>query len=481
MRFCTTFAVAPCLFKNCLISYNYELELRHQRSWKTTARPRCWDTGGILAQPVFRVSLIAMATLKPNTEVIRKALRGPRERYSIDGHEGLSLHARGDGNGSYLVRYRVNGNRRFHTLHADARNATLSDIIGAKNEWLSTIALTGADPRVTMAAEKSKAEGERITFGECFETWLAHTGKRRKRALSPRSIESYRGLYKLHVGPHFGKLPIAQMARVEIEAALRQIKKATTDPKKGKRGLQATKALTLMHSVCEWSVDAGFIDRNPCRGIDDPAPKDNPEGKQTRPVTDEELRIFWSEAPATVPLAAMRVIKLAFLLGRRISEISNAARHEALLDQEPPVLLIPADRIGNKAKVEDVVPLPRMAAAIIREALNTGKPTDPLFVGAHGDGTATGEFREFRRAKGWPGRTRLHDARTLVNDNMARMKVPTELRSRTLHHTGDLKALVNTVYSAYDHMDDRMRALRLWELRLRNIVSGRKMHVLRWA
>jgi hypothetical protein len=42
----------------------------------------------------------------------------------------------------------------------------------------------------------------------------------------------------------------------------------------------------------------------------------------------------------------------------------------------------------------------------------------------------------------------FHDFRALINDQMAALGVPTELRSRTLHHTGDLQQLANTVYSA---------------------------------
>ena len=50
---------------------------------------------------------------------------------------------------------------------------------------------------------------------------------------------------------------------------------------------------------------------------------------------------------------------------------------------------------------------------------------------------------------------------------MASIGVPTELRSRTLHHTGDLRQLVNTTYSGpYDFMDQRLSALELWERRL---------------
>ena len=63
---------------------------------------------------------------------------------------------------------------------------------------------------------------------------------------------------------------------------------------------------------------------------------------------------------------------------------------------------------------------------------------------------------------------------------MAALGVPTELRSRTLHHTGDLQQLANTVYSAYDFMAERLRALELWETRLLEIVEDRAPAGQRW-
>ena len=75
---------------------------------------------------------------------------------------------------------------------------------------------------------------------------------------------------------------------------------------------------------------------------------------------------------------------------------------------------------------------------------------------------------------------RFHDFRSLINDQMSKLGVPTEIRSRTLHHTSDLQQLSNTAYSAYDFMAGRLRALELWEARLTEIVDDRKPSGLRW-
>ncbi len=421
-----------------------------------------------------------MSHLKANSIVIKQALRGTRARYALQGHDGLQLHTRGDGNGSWRLRYRAAGKRQWHTLHNDARNAVLADVIEAKDRWLSRIKLDGGDPKQDLAKAKVAAVTAARTFAVAFGEWIAHTGKRRKRTLSKRTDEEYRRIYKLHIEPHFGTKLITEISRADIEAALTKVRKATTDTKKGHRGTQALKALKIIRPIFERELDSSHIVQSPCRGIEDPVPRDNPAGKASRPLSNDELRILWTEAPHGMSAATVRVLRLTILLGRRISEIAGARRDDARLGQSQPVLFIPADREGNKAKRDDAVPLPGFALTIVKEALEAGMPGDPLFKGAATRWTTSHAFKDFRRNKEWSGKTRLHDARSLINDQMAAMGVPTEIRSRVLHHTGDLRQLANTVYSAYDFVPERLRALELWEGRLHEIVSGVKPSGLRW-
>jgi hypothetical protein len=58
--------------------------------------------------------------------------------------------------------------------------------------------------------------------------------------------------------------------------------------------------------------------------------------------------------------------------------------------------------------------------------------------------------------------------------------IPSEMRTRASHHTGDLRALATTTYSAYDHLPERLRALKLWQVQLREIVGNHKPRGLRW-
>lgn len=413
-----------------------------------------------------------MPTLTPNGRVIKKAISGPATVYKIENHDRLYLDVRGEGRAAWRIRYRPspNANQRWFTLVDDAGRAEFADVALKAHELLSGLKLNGIDPHTT----RNEAVVKGQTLEQCFKQWLDHTGKRRARAIAPRTRDGYEQLFKLHIEAELGSKPITHLTREEIAKAIDKVKKATTDPKKGYRGVQATKALKLVSSVCEWAADQDWILRNPCRGLELPAPINNPSGKQSRPPTNAELRQLWTEAPNIMTPAQLRVLRLAIMLGRRISEIACADRSDARLDLATPCLFIPADREGNKPKREDAVPLPKLARAIVEDAVASSQEEEPLFVGAATRWTTSKVLTTARRAWKWPGPpVRFHDFRGLINDQMAALGIPTELRSRTLHHTGDLQQLANTVYSAYDFLAERLRALEMWETRLLEIVEDR--------
>ena len=95
--------------------------------------------------------------------------------------------------------------------------------------------------------------------------------------------------------------------------------------------------------------------------------------------------------------------------------------------------------------------------------------------------TPSHALRRLRADLGIAENVRLHDMRGLLTDHLAAMRVPSEYRSHVLHHTGDMRAtLASKVYTTFDFMDEKRRALELWEKRLLEIVNGQKLSALRW-
>ena len=421
-----------------------------------------------------------MPKLTANTRAIKSAINGEPAVYAIVRHDGLYLDVHGKGFAAWRIRYRPRpkANQRWFTIAASARDVEFDGVALKATELLNALKLHGIDPQ----DQRQTTGADQRNIKQCFEAWLDHTGKRRGRPIAPRTRAGYEALFKLHVEPHVGSLAISRLDRATVERTTETVRKATSDADKKQRGVQATKVLKLLSSICEWSIDQQWIERNPCRGIEKPVPIANPAGKQSRPPSNAELRQLWTEAPNVMSAAQVRVLRLAILTGRRVSEITGAARDDVRLDTAIPCLFIPANREGNKPKQDDAVPLAPLARAIIDDALANSHPGQPLFVGAATRWTTSKALTTLRRVWKWPEPpVRFHDFRGLINDQMAALGVPTELRSRTLHHTGDLQQLSNTVYSAYDFMTDRLRALELWETRLREIVDDRKPSGARWS
>ena len=90
-------------------------------------------------------------------------------------------------------------------------------------------------------------------------------------------------------------------------------------------------------------------------------------------------------------------------------------------------------------------------------------------------------WRDLCNAVGVTDEVTLHAARGQMTDALEMMGVPDNVISHVLHHTSDMKSpTAKRVYSTNSFRSEKLRALRLWQARLRNIVSGRKLHALRW-
>ena len=342
----------------------------------------------------------------------------------------------------------------------------------------------GEDPKAKRLAASQAKETDKRTLEAVYREWLDHPG--RKRTLREKSREAYEWQFK-HIRPPLGSVPIATLTSADIRAAVEAIRVATTDPERGRRGYISTKCLKLIRSVCRFAADKGYIDKDPTRGIDLPVPENNPQGRQNRPPSEVELRRLWNAAPEYISAQHGRTMKLAFLLGKRVSEMCGALKSEVTIDGDKPSWFIPGSREGNKSREDQVVPLPPMATSILSEQMAAagespfvfparGKPHTPTM--RHAPSQA---FAELRSELGIDASVRFHDARSLISDQMAKIGVPSEYRSHVLHHTGDTRAsLANSIYSTWDFLEPKRRALELWEQRLIEIVEGRPASGVKW-
>lgn len=425
-----------------------------------------------------------MSKIGSSLTEIRQALNGPRGQHTVEKHPGLYLFVRGDGNGSFRIRYRPQpgAQQRWFTLTNDAKGASLATVYKQAGNLLNGVKVNGVDPQAAREEASQERARNTYTLNSLFEDWLEQP---REEPLRPRTREAYLSTFRLHVKPYFGKMPIAEITKPDLRARYEKLVRTMTDMAKGTRGVQAMLALRLIKSVMQWAVDRDLLDRNPSAGIDLGVPNNRPGGKRTRSLTDEELRLVWQHGADKLSATNWRIVQLSILLGRRISELAGAQKIEFTLDDEPRWLI--AVRQGNKSSEASLVPLPPMALQIIQEAWAASGPSPYLFpqrghpekaTTRHGPSQA---YTDFRREIGIVGKVTMHDARTLLNSRLAAMGVPREYRSHVLHHTGDMRsALAGSTYDAYDYMPEKRRALELWQARLIEIVEGRSPSGSRW-
>lgn len=440
-----------------------------------------------------------MPEIASNVLTVKSRLKGEAAVYQIKGVPGLHLAVLGGGRGSWRIRYRPKRGaaQRWHTI-GDAQNIELGEAITKARELLAGLQLDGVDPRA--AADKEAAA--KLTFADVYKEWLANPG--RKRTLRDRTRAEYERIFKAHVEKRLGSTKIALLDKATVKAKLEEIRKATTDQKRGSRGLQATKALQLIRAVCRYALGREYCDRDPTFGIDRPVPDAHPDGKQHRPPTNDELRQLWNGSEALRPKSdrpfmepqTRRAFRLAILLGKRAGEIVGIRKTEIEFGDDAN-LFIPGTREGNKSREDQRVPLPPLAQKLIKEAIEASGDSPFVFRGDTATRrkrdqakdreihmsrhTPSHALRELREDLGIAENVRLHDMRGLIVDQLAAMQVPSEYRSHVLHHTGDMKAtLASRTYTTWDFAAEKRRALELWEKRLLEIVEGRKPSGLRW-
>ena len=143
------------------------------------------------------------------------------------------------------------------------------------------------------------------------------------------------------------------------------------------------------------------------------------------------------------------------------------------------VWTMPASRM--KAKKPHTISLAPMALRVVTASLAAHPGASQVFPGKGGapmdPHSVTRALSRLASSLGIEGAT-VHDLRRTVASELGRLAVPESIISRILAHTQS--GITARVYNQHAYGAEKRRALRLWELRLINIVSGKKLHRLEY-
>jgi integrase len=323
---------------------------------------------------------------------------------------------------------------------------------------------------------QTRAEAPTKTFRALASRYLAEHARRKKRshAVDDRNL-------RLHILPTWGDRAYAGITRGNV---IELVEKLVTAGKP----IMANRVQSLVSTIFGFAIDAGLVTANPCSRLR----KRGQENVGHRVLSDDEIRLFWSQCEGSVVYRSVSLaLRLALLTGCRVGEIAGLARDELehLHDDQRAAWLVPIERVKNKRA--HLVPLSGMARGIISELLAAISPQDQALLPARaGIGSIRGHsltnavIRIGERIEGdaeaastWKADPpTAHDLRRTVETRLSSLGIPKEDRDAVLNHVRS--DVGSRHYDRYDRAAEKRRALNLWAAVLEGILSHRSAQVV---
>jgi integrase len=203
----------------------------------------------------------------------------------------------------------------------------------------------------------------------------------------------------------------------------------------------------------------------------------DPGTPRDRVLTVEEVETLWKwlETDA-LSLDAADILKLELLTGARCGEIAGLRAEE--IDRQKWIWTLPPARSKNGR--QRVTPIVGLARKMLEQRVS-GVEKGPLFVLENGSVMTSAHIGHYiltRRTKLPIATFTSHDLRRSFATMLAEMGVALDLIAAIVGHEAggrDTRTLVRH-YVRTDLLDRKAHALRAWDERLRQIVSGEARH-----
>lgn len=283
-----------------------------------------------------------------------------------DAEPGLFLWVTANGQKSWAVIYRLpaaEGKRTARRKKVIGHFPKMG-VVAARDRAreLATLAANGIDPELKEAEqheaeERATAEREAGSFRAVADAFVAamEAGKLtggRRRPVAATTATGRSSLLRRLVLPVIGDDPLHEVSAAKVARLLAKLEKDEGP---------VDETLKVIRGVFKFAVSRGLFHG--------PLPTDGmtnrqPPKKETRALDNAELLAIWYAAGRHGwPFGS--IIRLLMLTGQRKMEIA-ALRWEEF-DEERRLLIIPADRVKNRAGAHEV-PLSEPAMKIMREA-----------------------------------------------------------------------------------------------------------------
>jgi integrase len=257
--------------------------------------------------------------------------------------------------------------------------------------------------------------------------------------------------------------PIHDITQHDLAAVINAIKQ------RGSPG-QAREIYMRAKSLWRWAIGCGAygLTASPADRLGTKALVGSKKSR-SRVLSDDELRALWQaveqEQPPWQPL-----YKLLIMSGQRLSDVSNASWPEFNFERK--LWTIAAERY--KTGAPQVVPLTKGMLALLDE-LPRFETGEFLFSASWGRSPVANFSKPKLRLNAYMKAALpkmpdwvVHDIRRTVRSHLSALPVEQHVRELVIGH---LQVGVKATYDRYAYLEEKRRALELWQARLRDIVK----------
>jgi integrase len=289
----------------------------------------------------------------------------PQEDFPVSGVKGLVLRVTRSGQKTWSLRYRRKSDGKRQRLTIGEYPATSLQ----KAQERARAALVMVDSRKDPAREEQEHRRGK-TLEELAEQWRVFKEQQgRSQSYLKRSKERLAILPKW-----FREMKAADIAKVDITGAL-------DDAAKRGAETETNRQQALISAVFKWAVSEGVLTDDPSHGID----RRFKEEARERHFTDDEVRAFWFGIDTAPCSQGTRIaMRLCFALGQRPKEIAHLRKDDLALDALHPAATISKENAKNRTT--HIVPLPRLAVDLLREAVALAPDSEWVFPRPDGKG-----------------------------------------------------------------------------------------------
>ena len=330
----------------------------------------------------------------------------------------------------------------------------------------------GEDPQAER--EEVRARGSASTMAEVAQEYLDLYAKEHKR---PASYSMDRWQLETYVLPRWGKRPVVEVTRRDVQALLEDVASGKLTPRGRPTKVAPRNLKALLSKLFDWAADREVLTGNPAAGVKLPTSvrEHLKRGGRDRVLTDEEIRTLWEELDrleqdhrtqdyGAVTAAAFR---LMLLTAQRSGEVLSM-RWKDIEGGE--VWVVPAD-VAKNGEANRVYLSPQTQAILRSLKAETGSSEWVLASGRKPGHhlttvkTATQAIIRRNDQSHWTP----HDLRRTAASKMRAMNISRPVVQAILNHKD---RSVTAIYDRYGQDPEKKAALCAWGRRVEEIVRG---------